>query len=189
MTWSPSLSAAEIISGPYLLGKGTAGSETDIGEIIGLAGKIYYVTAEVKGGASLGTETVLDEVPIGIRAELTFGLMQNIGDTNKSVFAVAAPGSTPSTGPTSKALTFDANAICGIGFGAGSLTGRWVLHKKSVTDKADTSSDIVFPKGVVYPSDETFNLMGDDGAIIIPCRLVGFLDTNNYLVAIGKDAS
>jgi len=187
MPWTESALGADIIAGPFQLAQGSAGSETSLGDITDLKVTIGYETENIYGGAFFGTATIIDQVFTGVTVSATFGLLQHIGDLNKVVPALAAPGNVLSTGPTSKTLTLDVDVICGTV--ATDYDARWVLHKRSVASEADTSYDIVFPAAVVYFAPEEFGAMGDDGHLIIPCKLVAFPDSNKDIVIIGKDAA
>lgn len=189
MAWTNSASIPEIKSGPYLLGKGAAGSEIDVGDIRPVSSRIFYSINEIKGGASFGPDTTVDVVYTGLGAYVSFGLMQNIGDDAKATASYAFPGSTLSTGPTKKTMTLDANTITGLSAVGASHTDRWVLHQKAVSDESDTSYDIVFPRAVVVPTDEEFAMLGNEDAVIIPCMLIALPDGNNDLVIVGKDAA
>ncbi len=187
MAWTEKALAADIIAGPFQLAQGSAGSETSLGDITDLKVTIGYETEDVFGGAFFGTATVIDQVITGVTVNATFGLMQHIGDMDKVTTALATVGETLSTGPTSKTLTLDVDTICGTV--ATDYDARWVLHKRSVADESDTSYDIVFPAAVVYFAPEEFGAMGEDGHLIIPCKLVAFPDSNKDIVIIGKDAA
>lgn len=188
MAWSNNLDIAEFFSSAYKLGKGTAGSESDVGEIREPRGRLYYTNTEIKGGACLGPDTTVEVVTTGVGFGATFFLMQNVANLTKDVFSLVMPGSTLSTGPTKKTLTIDANTICGVGAVAGSRTGRWVFHTKAVAADDDTTYDLVFPRGIVFPTDEEFPLDGTD-AVLIPCVLIGLPDANNDIAILGKDAA
>jgi hypothetical protein len=189
MAWTPSLAVADIKAGPYILGRGAATSEVDVGEVNVVSGRCFYHYSEIKGGASLGPETTVEVVITGVAAYVTFGLMQNIGDDNKVVPALVYQGATLSTGPTKKTMTLDANTITGQGARENSLAARWVLHKKGVAALTDLSYDYVFPSAIVLPHDEEFDLMGTDGAIVVPCTLIAMPDTTYDVAIWGTDSA
>jgi len=141
------------------------------------------------GGASLGPQTRVDSVCVGINAELTFGLMQNVGNPTKDVFALVTPDETLSAGATSKTMTLDANTICGRSAIQSAETDRWVLHYKGGATLAALDDDIVFPRAIVYLADDEIDFSGEEGAVIFPCRLVAFPDATYDLVVIGVNAT
>jgi hypothetical protein len=189
MAWTENLDIGEFLAGSYLLGKGAAGSEYDVGEIVNCKGTISYTYVDVMGGASLGSQTRVDAVCVGINAELTFGILQHIGNDTKDVVNLVAPNAALSAGATKKTMTLDANTICGISAIQGGDTERWVLHYKGTSSLTDLTDDIVFPRALVHLTDEEIDFAGEDGAIIIPCRLIAFPDTNNDVVVIGTNAT
>ena len=188
MAWTPSLDIAEFSASAYILGKGAAGSEVDVGETDTPTGRIFFSVVEIKGGASLGSETTVDVVTTGVGAYAAFGLRQHLANLTRDIFTMVFPGSTLSAGPTNKTLTLDADTICGVAAIAGSLTGRWVFHSKAVTDLADTSQDIVFPRAIVIPTDDEIPLDGT-GPHVVRCMLIAMPDANNDIVVIGKNAA
>ena len=58
MSWTESKNIAEIKAGPYLLGKGSAGSETDFGEIRPVSARIYQIWEHLSSTHSTVTHTI-----------------------------------------------------------------------------------------------------------------------------------
>lgn len=186
MAWAEKALAGDIIAGPLQLATGAAGSETSIGDIVELKITNGLEVEDIFGGAFFGTATRVNQVITGINVMATFGLLQHIGDLDKVVPALVSHGEVLSTGPTSKTMTWDVDVTCGTV--ATDYDARWVMHKRSVADEADTSYDLVFPSAWVYVAPEEYGAMGEDGHMVWPCVLVAFPDTNNDIVIFGKDA-
>jgi len=186
MVWTPNLDLSEILSGPYFVGKGAAGSEFDLGEVRDLAMTPTYERADQMGGSFYGTATILGQQITGVNFTATFGLFQHIGNDMKDVMTLAFPGAALSAGTSSRTITFNVGTICGTLGSAYAV--RWVFHKVSEATKTVLTDDIVFPNAVVYPAGEPVILSGEETAVI-PMFLQAYPDSTGNIAVIGADAS
>jgi hypothetical protein len=187
MAWTPKENSASIYSGPFLVAKGAAGSEESVGEIRELSVQEWQEWADITAGTFFGTETVIDQVCIGVRATASFLLMQTFGDKTMADPARVVPNSTLSAGSTSKSMTWDVGTMCGKL--ASDSAVRWVFHKYSITDLTDYTYDHVFPKAIVYFAPEEYSISGADGAAMVPCMLVAFPDASDDIIVHGINAA
>jgi len=186
MSWTDGLTIGDIMPGIYKIGKGTAGSETGLGEIRNLELTPMMSKTDCKGGIMLGTETILDQVITGIGMMATFGFMQSLGDDDKGIWTSLMPGGTLSTGPTKKTMTLDADTICGTL--ASAYSSRWVFHWLGDGTESNLDHDIVFPNAWVHMANESIPLAGED-SLVWPCVLVALPDANKDVVVFGTDAA
>lgn len=183
MVWTSSLAGGSIRVGPFIVGVGVAGSEIDLGETQEMNFAYGYEISEIKAGDFLGTETLIDAIPIGIKAVASFML----GQYDTADLKLVSPLATLSAGAVSKSLTPEHKKIMGQSLLA--QAARIRFHKASVADKTDETEDIIFPAGIVIPTTEEYTISPDDKAKQ-PCMILAFYDaTTDAVVVFGEQAA
>ena len=183
MTWSAKESAATIYAGPYLIGVGVAGSENSVGECEELRLVTGYTWDEITGGSYTGQDTLVDTIANGIKARASFLMMQTSPTDLLRVMQLA----TLSVGSTSKSII----PTCALVVGKSMLesAARVRFHKYSVSSLADETQDVIFPKGIIIPTDEEWAADGTQ-ANKIPCVVIGLWDSSSGSpVTIGINAA
>lgn len=175
MPWSTNEALANIKAGPYTIGQGASGSEESVGELDQLALTAGYELSPIFGGAHYGSATVVDD---GIKGVVVFGTFVLKQYDTQSLNRIM-PLSTLTTGGTNKLLTLDLNEI--VGRQLGSSAARVRLHKISVADLTDEYSDIIFPKGIVVPVGDSYDIQGEDSNMQ-PCMIRAYPDSNGYVI-------
>jgi hypothetical protein len=170
MVWTSNISGGDLRTGPFQIGVGAAGSEQGVGECDEIQVFRGYDIVEKVGGAFLGRTSLIDAIVQGIRAGGTFMGMQMDETTLDRLFPLA----TLSTGNSSKSMTLTNTTIVGKSLLA--QASRIRFHYEGQSTLTDETKDIIFPKGIIVPTDEPYTIDGSEDNMKQPFAVLAFWD-------------
>jgi len=184
MVWTSNILGGSIRTGPFQIGVGAAGSEEGVGECDEVQVFLGYDIVEKFGGSFLGRSSLIDAIVQGIRAGATFMCEQMDTTTLDRMFALG----TLSAGNSSKSLTLVNTTIVGKSLLASASRIRF--HYEGQSTKTDETKDIIFPKGIIVPTDDPFTIDGSEENMRQPCAVLAFWDsTTTGPVVLGQNVT